>query len=236
MEAKDKRSATNPYQEGDLIWLFMSIVSTAVTQKLASHWKGPYRVISVTSPSNIKIQHLLNKNDIQVVNIARIKRYYGPLKMGDKNSNAEHTHANSREGMEGINSSVSPVDIMSDEQLNQRIQDITDKNYDNAQLAVQVTIRWWISKGNNKYSLGQTEVINLDAIIGKATVNILSSLMISISEEEYDNIKSFVEKDKTSNISTITMKDFNIGDTVIVRPAEDYHNDFWLAKVVDLKQ
>lgn len=46
------------------------------SMKLAPRWKGPYEVVAAPSPLNRRIQHTLNKSDVQDVHIARLKPFF----------------------------------------------------------------------------------------------------------------------------------------------------------------
>jgi Chromo (CHRromatin Organisation MOdifier) domain len=70
----------NPFKLGDLVWLFTKRVKKGLSKKLKRMWIGPFRIIAMTSPVNVKLQRLNKRTLKQVVHIARLKLYEGPQK------------------------------------------------------------------------------------------------------------------------------------------------------------
>ena len=71
-----KHTDTEDLNVGDRVWLFVPAVKAERTRKLASLWRGPYTVISKTSPVNYRIQ-LIGTSRTLVVHRNRLKLCYG---------------------------------------------------------------------------------------------------------------------------------------------------------------
>ena len=52
----DKKSTSNHYSVGDIVWLYNPAVKTGQTKKLASLWRGPYTVVDRTNSVNYRIR------------------------------------------------------------------------------------------------------------------------------------------------------------------------------------
>lgn len=50
-----------------------------ITHKLTQIWKGPFVIIGVLTPVNVRIQLVTDPNVNRVVHVAQIKKYYERL-------------------------------------------------------------------------------------------------------------------------------------------------------------
>ena len=51
----DKKSTSNHYSVGDIVWFYNPAIKTGQTKKLASLWRGPYTVVDRTNSVNYRI-------------------------------------------------------------------------------------------------------------------------------------------------------------------------------------
>ena len=63
------------FKAGMLVYLHHPSFKPGLTRKLQKQNRGPYRIITMTSPVNAKIQHLSNDRDIQLVHINRLRKF-----------------------------------------------------------------------------------------------------------------------------------------------------------------
>ena len=63
----DKKVHGNPFNVGDNVWLFSSVVPTDGHRKLHHPWTGPYTVLQKLSDVNYKIQHVNKPEKVLVV-------------------------------------------------------------------------------------------------------------------------------------------------------------------------
>jgi transposase InsO family protein len=86
------------FNEGDLVWLYTDAVKKGLSKKLAHLWHGPYRIASLPTANNAKLQALNGKYLLHLVNVARLKRYYSPtpptdtLDLPDENTDDTETY------------------------------------------------------------------------------------------------------------------------------------------------
>uniref|UniRef100_T1IH45 CCHC-type domain-containing protein n=1 Tax=Strigamia maritima TaxID=126957 RepID=T1IH45_STRMM len=72
----DKNARAVDFKEGDYVYLNNPVIGRGLAKKLSQGWKGPYKVIQFTSPVNVHIEALLNKEK-QHVHVNRLKRARG---------------------------------------------------------------------------------------------------------------------------------------------------------------
>ena len=68
----DESSVREAFQVGDRVWLYVPRVKQGQSKKFTSLWRGPYTVISKTSPINYRIQ-LIGGNQKTTVHRNRLK-------------------------------------------------------------------------------------------------------------------------------------------------------------------
>ena len=64
-----------PFQEGDMVWLYSTVVPTQSHRKLHHPWTGPYKIIAKLSDINYKIAPTHNSSSTSIVHFNRLKRY-----------------------------------------------------------------------------------------------------------------------------------------------------------------
>ena len=72
----NQRRESVSYEPGDLVLLKKGMAPRGVTEKLYCFWRGPYLVLEVTSPVNVKIALPNEIDKAQIVHVERVKRYY----------------------------------------------------------------------------------------------------------------------------------------------------------------
>src|SRR5262249_23905342 len=73
-QTKEKHS----FKEGDLVWLYTKQRKKGLSPKLTHPWHGPFRIIQLTSPVNVRLQNLNRRKLKQVVHVGRLKKYFEP--------------------------------------------------------------------------------------------------------------------------------------------------------------
>ena len=63
------------FKTGMLVYLHHPTFKPGLTRKLQKVNRGPYRILTMTSPVNAKIQRLTNQNDVQVVHVNRLRKF-----------------------------------------------------------------------------------------------------------------------------------------------------------------
>jgi len=66
------------FKLNDLVLLYTPRTPIGTTMKLARPWLGPYKITRLDGLLNIELQHTANPNDVQLVHVSRIKKYYQP--------------------------------------------------------------------------------------------------------------------------------------------------------------
>jgi hypothetical protein len=80
----DKRYSTNQYPVGAQVWLASNVrtINNSVrneSKKFAARWTGPYRVVEVHPPVNLRLMDSHHKVSPGLVHIRRVKPYHAPL-------------------------------------------------------------------------------------------------------------------------------------------------------------
>jgi len=65
------------FKEGDLVWLFSYRRKRGLSKKLMMAWHGPFRIIQLVPPLNVRLQNQNSKEFKQLIHISRIKLYKG---------------------------------------------------------------------------------------------------------------------------------------------------------------
>ena len=76
-EAANKHRHGHSFKINDLVWVFTKKRRKGLTSKLMHPWHGPYRVIAITSPTNLKLRDPTNSKNEMIVNVARVKKCHG---------------------------------------------------------------------------------------------------------------------------------------------------------------
>jgi hypothetical protein len=71
-------SIQRQFNIGDLVWLYTRSNKKGISPKLTHPWQGPYRIVEVISPLNVKVRSLTGRLVRQLVHITRLKRYETP--------------------------------------------------------------------------------------------------------------------------------------------------------------
>ena len=75
-EQSHPTQADSPFfPEGSLVYLHNPQFKPGLTRKLQKINCGPYRVLHMTSPVNVRIQHLANLDDVQLVHVDRLRKF-----------------------------------------------------------------------------------------------------------------------------------------------------------------
>lgn len=74
----NKQLLPNLFKEGSLVWLYVPRTDGEISKKFVKPWQGPLRILYFTSPTTVRLRTLGGKVLQQSVNIARLKRYFGP--------------------------------------------------------------------------------------------------------------------------------------------------------------
>ena len=72
-ELYDRKIHGEPFKEGDLVWLYSSVISSSDCRKLHHPWTGPYRIVAKLSDITYKIAPLNSPNRYSVVHFDRLK-------------------------------------------------------------------------------------------------------------------------------------------------------------------
>lgn len=83
MRQKRERDALNDkktkeFKIGDLVWLYTRPAKKGLSPKLMHPWHGPYRIVEILSPLNVKIRALNGRVIKQAVHVTRLKKYNSP--------------------------------------------------------------------------------------------------------------------------------------------------------------
>jgi hypothetical protein len=70
----DKKKFGTPFQEGELVWLFVPYKKKSLSPKLQTFWEGPYKV---TKKINDLLYRIQRKRKQKVVHFNRLKRFIG---------------------------------------------------------------------------------------------------------------------------------------------------------------
>jgi len=68
------------FNEGDLVWLYTKSRKKGLSPKLMHPWHGPFRVIKLTSPVNVKLQFMNGRKLQPIVHVSRLKKYTTPIR------------------------------------------------------------------------------------------------------------------------------------------------------------
>ena len=80
-EATSEKHHDQPtFQIGNLVWLYTKQKKKGLTLKLMHLWHGPYRIIELTSPVNVRLQTMNSKKMRQIVHVSRLQKYVTPNK------------------------------------------------------------------------------------------------------------------------------------------------------------
>ena len=101
-EYYDRDAKASTLKTGDLVYLYVPSTPPGISQKLLRKNKGPYRIITLPSPVNAKIQHIHNASDVQNVHISRLRRYI------DYRPTGTIENENQREDQENRNNTERP--------------------------------------------------------------------------------------------------------------------------------
>ena len=74
----NKRGHGSTYKEGENVLLHYPVVPVGKNPKLASHWRGPYRILKWLNDNYNQIKKLTT-GKVQVVHFDRMERYRGPI-------------------------------------------------------------------------------------------------------------------------------------------------------------
>lgn len=78
-ERYNRNRKPSPYCEGDQV-LYRNYIpsnkANKISHKLTQTWKGPYTIVKVLSPVNIKIQLVADPSVNKVVHVSQVKKYY----------------------------------------------------------------------------------------------------------------------------------------------------------------
>ena len=66
------------FQIDYLVWLYTKQKKKGLSLKLMHLWHGPYCIVELTSPVNVKLQTLNQKKMKQIVHVSRIQKYLAP--------------------------------------------------------------------------------------------------------------------------------------------------------------
>lgn len=98
------------FPEGSLVYLHNPQFKSGLTRKLQKINRGPYRVLQMTSPVNVRIQHLSNPNDVQLVHVNRLKKFVELDDTTPKPSDgAQTTRSSVGEALIGDNTAAQPI-------------------------------------------------------------------------------------------------------------------------------
>lgn len=78
-ERYNKNRKPSPFRPGDLVVYRKYVPSNKankISNKLSQTWKGPYKILKVLNPVNIKIQLVSDPTVVRVVHVAQVKKYY----------------------------------------------------------------------------------------------------------------------------------------------------------------
>ena len=70
----DQHVHGTPYKEGDMVWLYSTVIPSDSHRKLYHPWTGPYKVISKLSDLNYKIAPVHDLCKTSIVHFDRLKR------------------------------------------------------------------------------------------------------------------------------------------------------------------
>ena len=74
-EVFDQKIEGNPYQVGDLVWLYSPAVSRGHSRKLHKPWVGPFKIAKVLSELVYRIQHFNLPRKRFVMHFNHLKPY-----------------------------------------------------------------------------------------------------------------------------------------------------------------
>ena len=87
----NKRVHGPTYKEGEYILLHYPVVQSGKSPKLASPWRGPYKILKCLNDVNYKIKELTT-GKVQVVHYDRMERFHGPIPTASNVQTQKTTH------------------------------------------------------------------------------------------------------------------------------------------------
>ena len=72
-EHYDRRIHGKPYQDGDIVWLYSSVVTPGQSRMLHHPWTGPYKVVERIAESDYRIKGLRGRKRTLIVHFDRLK-------------------------------------------------------------------------------------------------------------------------------------------------------------------
>ena len=70
--AAEKDRIPPNFHIGDLVWLYTQQKKKGLSLKLMHLWHGPYQIVELTSPVNVKLQTMNSKKMKQIVHVSRL--------------------------------------------------------------------------------------------------------------------------------------------------------------------
>ena len=66
------------FRIGDIVWVFNRSNRKGISPKLEHPWHGPFRIIDLVTPVNVKVSRVAGKSKEQIIHVSRLKKYVSP--------------------------------------------------------------------------------------------------------------------------------------------------------------
>ena len=82
--AAEKDRIPPNFHIGNLVWLYTQQKKKGLSLKLMHLWHGPYQIVELTSPVNVKLQTMNSKKMKQIVHVSRLRKYVTPMRPSEE--------------------------------------------------------------------------------------------------------------------------------------------------------